>query len=110
MEKTDNPQAFPAMDTICPDGTRTEPLQQGVTTLDYFAAKAMQGFHYSGESKIAQVKTFLSQNLNYHSSNVSASEDFKLLDFLRSKGYATEFMGIPVEEWVKAGVVKLKEV
>jgi len=35
--------AFSCVDTICPDGTRTEPLQIGLTKREYFAGLAMQG-------------------------------------------------------------------
>jgi hypothetical protein len=34
--------AFSCVDTICPDGTRTEPLQVGLTKREYFAGLAMQ--------------------------------------------------------------------
>ena len=42
MKNSQQP-AYPCIDTICPDGTRCEPLNTGLTKREYFAAMAMQG-------------------------------------------------------------------
>jgi len=72
-------------------------------------AKIFRWNHYSDESKVFQVKTFLSQYLDYHNTNISPNEYFQLCDYLRSKGYALPWMGLSVEEMVEAGWIKLIE-
>lgn len=63
--------------------------------------------HYSDESKISQVRNFVIDCSNYHSSNISSNENFNLIDFLRSKGYALPFMEYSVDELVSFGWVRL---
>ena len=55
----------------------------------------------------AQVKTFLSQYMDYHNSNISSIENFYLCDYLRSKGYALPWLGISVEDQIEYGWIKL---
>ena len=63
--------------------------------------------HYSDESKIHQVKNFVIDCSNYHSSNISSNENFNLIDFLRSKGYAVPFMEYSVDYLISFGWVQL---
>lgn len=52
MSKLSEQPAFPSVDTICPDGTRCAPLNEGMTLLQYYAGLAMQGFcSYDDESE-----------------------------------------------------------
>lgn len=63
--------------------------------------------HYSDESKIHQVKNFVIDCSNYHSSNISSNENFNLIDYLRSKGYAVPFMEYSVDDLISFGWVQL---
>jgi hypothetical protein len=51
--KNGEQSAFSCVDTICPDGTRTEPLQAGLTKREYFAGIMLQGIVSSNECGIA---------------------------------------------------------
>lgn len=51
MSKLSEQSAFPVADTICPDGNRCKPINEGMTLRQYYAGLAMQGIlsntHYT---------------------------------------------------------------
>lgn len=65
--------------------------------------------HISDESKIYQAKDLIATPKFYTAqTNITANQWLKVIDFLRSRGYALPWMGISVDELVQWGWIKLK--
>lgn len=102
-----NKGTFPYSRDIQEYYLRLKPLSE-ITDEDALGvANIFKWNHYSDESKINQVKTYLSQYLDYHNSNISSIENMLLLDFLRSKGYAVQWKQYSVQNLIDKGWVEL---
>lgn len=58
--------------------------------------------------RLNDIITYLEGKQPIDSEEDTVNHMFHLGDWLRSKGFALPFMGIPVDQWVEWGVVKLK--